>query len=148
MRHIAYEKWVSYVINDVDEKSRDKYEEHLVACDECLELYLKAVESHADMLPKLDDNFTDRVLDHVTEKTNPKKNDKTLSFFQKPFFHYVIAAAMTLILMSSGLFGQLTQVASHIEERAYHDQSQSFTEGLIEKTLSFIKIFEGNKEVK
>lgn len=149
MSHFGYEQWVKYVADEVDESTRQAYEQHLYACNDCLELYMQAVESHAQELPKLMDGFTDNVLKKVKEhKKSRQEEQKSQSIFKKSFFHYVIAAAMTLILMSSGLFGQLTQVASSFEEKAGNEQNQSLTEGLIDKTLSIIQVIERNKEAK
>lgn len=145
MSHLNYEKWVAYVNDEVDETDRQTYEEHVFTCDECLDLYMQAVESQVDRLPELADDFTEQVVQHVFPVRSERK---TKSIFKRSFFHYVIAAAMTLILMSSGLFGQLTQVASNFEEQANHEQSQSFTEELIDKTLSFIQVIDRNKEAK
>lgn len=147
MSHIEYAKWIMYVANELDEETRYLYEQHLFSCDQCLELYLKAVESNITASPQLKEDFTDKVLDYVTKHTVSKQQKYKRSNFQKSFFHYVIAAAMTFILMSSGLFGQLTEVVSQFE-KAGNEQTQSFTEKLIDKTMSFIQIDERNKEVK
>lgn len=145
MSHLNYEKWVAYVNDEVDEADRQTYEEHVFTCDKCLDLYMQAVESQVDRLPELADDFTEQVVQHVFPVQSERK---AKSIFKRSFFHYVIAAAMTLILMSSGLFGQLTQVASNFEEQANQEQSQSFTEELIDKTLSFIQVIDRNKEAK
>lgn len=148
MSHIKHEQWVAYVVDDVDEAMRRAYEQHLSVCDECLDLYMQAIESNADMLPKLADDITDKVMENVKKRTKSKQNEqKTQPIYQKSFFHYVIAAAMTLILMSSGIFGQLTQVASNIEQKA-ENPNPSLTEELLDKTLSFIQVMERNKEAK
>lgn len=148
MSHIKYEQWVAYVVDDVDEATRQAYEQHLSACDKCLDLYMQAIESNDDTLPKLADDFTDKVMESVKEHKKLKQNEqKTQPIYQKSFFHYVVAAAMTLILMSSGIFGQLTQVASNIEEKA-EEPNTSFTDKLLDKTLSFIQVMERNKEAK
>lgn len=145
MSHFGYEQWVAYVNNEVDETTREAYEHHLFTCEECLGVYMQAVESQADTLPELSDEFTDKVVEYVIPKQNKQKSR---SLFKKSFFHYVIAAAMTIILMSSGIFGQLAQVASNYEEKAETEQNQSLTEELVDKTLSFIQVIERNKEAK
>ena|SRR5690625_3284450 len=136
-----------YVENKLDKETRYAYEQHLLSCDQCLALYLEAVESNITVLPKLRDDFTDNVLDYVTKHSVSKPQKHKRSNFQKSFLHYVIAAAMTLFLMSSGLFAQLTELVSQFE-KAGNEQTQSFTEELIDKTMSFIQIDERNKEVK
>ena len=143
MNHIRYEQWMAYVANEVDELTRHEYEQHLYDCEQCLELYMQAIESQASRLPKLTDEFTEHVVTNVMNQSNVKPIEtKALSKSKNSFFHYVIAAAMTLILMSSGIFSQLTQAVSTLEE------SPSFTETLLDKTLSFMQVMERNKEEK
>lgn len=143
MNHIRYEQWMAYVANEVDELTRDEYEQHLYDCEQCLELYMQAIESQVSRLPKLTDEFTEHVVTNVMNQSNVKPIEtKALSKSKNSFFHYVIAAAMTLILMSSGIFSQLTQAVSTLEE------SPSFTETLLDKTLSFMQVMERNKEEK
>lgn len=146
MSHIEYKQLVAYVTEEIDEAARQIYEQHLETCDLCLERYMQAIEASAETFPKLADDFTETVVNYVREHTKPKEHKKQ-SIFQKSFFHYAVAAAMTLLLMVSGIFGQLTQVASSIEEKA-EAQSTSFTEELMNKTLSFLEEIDRIKEAK
>lgn len=143
MRHFEYEEWVKYVQDEVDENLRSIYEQHLASCDVCLNRYMEALENSQDMFPELSEQFTDTVVNYVFEHTQPKQQARK----NQSFFHYVIAAAMTLILMGTGVFGELAQLAGSIEQKA-EEPSASFTDELMNKTLSFLEIFERNKEAK
>lgn len=143
MRHFEYEEWVKYVQGEVDEDVRYMYEQHLATCDLCLNRYIEALENNEDVFPELSKQFTDDVVNYVREHTKPKQQARK----NQSFFHYVIAAAMTLVLMGTGVFGELAQLAGSIEQKA-EEPSASFTDELMNKTLSFLEIFERNKEAK
>lgn len=146
MNHISRERWNLYVQDKLDQHTRKRYEDHMFTCDRCLELYIKAVESFNQTLPKPSEDFTEKIVEHVKQSANENKQEQK-SKQTKSFVHYTIAAAMTIILMSSGLFGQLTQVASQFEAKAEVKRSESLTEQLLDKTIHFIQVFERNKEV-
>lgn len=143
MRHFEYEEWVKYVQGEVDEDVRYMYEQHLATCDLCLNRYIEALENNEDVFPELSKQFTDDVVNYVREHTKPKQQARK----NQSFFHYVIAAAMTLVLMGTGVFGELAQLAGSIEQKA-EEPSASFTDELMNKTLSLLEIFERNKEAK
>ena len=149
MRHIEYEEWLDYVQDKVDEEARLIYEDHLKSCDGCHLSYLKAVEASAEELPVLDADFTERILTHITDHVKPSQTEKqNQSVFQKKLFHYLIAAGLTILLMTSGLFGHLSQLAGDLEDQSITEQQPSITEKLMDKTLYLIQIYEQfNKEV-
>lgn len=147
MNHIRYEEWLLYVQDTIDEEMRETYENHLYTCDHCLELYLQAVETVESELPQWREssNFTDSVMVQVIgsttkkqEKAYVKKNRK-----QQTMLHYFLAAAMTLILMSTGVFTQLMNVASDFE-RDESKQADSFVLTFLNKQDSITDKLEEN----
>ncbi len=149
MNHIKYEQWVLYVKDELDEETRQMYEEHMFICDSCLELYSKAIESYNHTLPQLPEDFTDKIIDHITEKTTPPLvKEKTESKVRKSLLHYTVAAAMTVILMTSGLFGHLLQIPSTFAERSSNIQNESLTDQLLNKKINFMEVFDRYKEVE
>ncbi len=143
MSHIGSEQWDAYVADEVGEMTRRVYEKHLYECDECLARYLQAVELNADRLPKLSDQFADSVMAKISEQPTLKQSEaKRQAKLKKSFFHYVIAAVMTLMLMSTGIFNQLAQVADSIQE------TPSLTEKLLDHAFSFTQVLERKKEAK
>jgi hypothetical protein len=105
MKHFTYDQWLEYVKNDINEKLRKEFESHLYTCDQCLELYLKALEVHESSLPILTNQsgFTDLVIHEVskqkvyTEKPAAAKTSSKKPFYQQVVFHYFLAAAVTQI---------------------------------------------------
>lgn len=155
MKHYAYDEWLKYVKNELEDDVREAYEDHLYSCDQCLELYLTAVEE--DDLPIIENepDFTDLVMAQITnqkqltavEEKERKHPKKRVTFYQKSIFHYGVAAAMTLILMSTGVFQSLTQYAGGVESQGFKEKDTSMTEGIVDKTFAWMDSLErSNKE--
>lgn len=65
-------------------------------------------------------------------------NKKKAPFYQRTAFHYVIAAAMTFILMSSGVFKTITDVAVSVSDPEIEEEIPSVTEGFLDKTFAWV----------
>lgn len=92
MKHYSYEQWTKYVKNELDGEDKILYEDHLYTCDQCLEVYLTAIE--AEELPDIIDGtaFTDNIMAQLPNENNKQdtKNDnfsrKATAFYKKQFF--------------------------------------------------------------
>ena len=62
---------------------------------------------------------------------------------RKTLYHYCLAAAMTLLLMSTGVFSQLMNVASTFESKSV-EKDTSIVDGLLNKTVSITDKIENN----
>ncbi|MFK4998457.1 anti-sigma factor family protein [Bacillus sp. N9] len=124
MKHKTFEKWLQYVQDDLDEQTRVEYENHLYSCDDCLELYLQAVEANEAQMPSLPAamDFTDTIMKEI-EFSNKRKNPEIRR--KQTFIHYALAAAMTLLLMSTGVFSHLMNVASEFENKGMNTKNRS-----------------------
>lgn len=135
MKHISYEEWLDYVENNISEPVRNQYEEHLYTCDRCMGIYLTALEAHETSLPDLTDEagFTDAVMAELKsgKKLEIRKKQK---FYQHAAFHYFVAAAMTILLMYTGVFQQLIGFAEEFEQSS----RPSLTEEVMKRTSTFI----------
>ncbi|MCC3358817.1 anti-sigma factor family protein [Bacillus sp. REN16] len=143
MRHFSNEDWLLYIKDELEESKREELENHLFTCDQCLEIYMELVEAQAEELPCLEnEGFTDGVVTKL-----PKKKEKQgKSFLQSPIFHYGVAAAVTLTLMSTGVFQSMTGIIGTVEASNFSEQKQSVSNSLMEKTLSFFDIIGANQE--
>ncbi|WP_409252729.1 hypothetical protein V1502_02035 [Bacillus sp. SCS-153A] len=139
MKHVSYEEWQKYVEDGLTEKVRERYEEHLYSCDQCMEIYLTALEAGETSFPELSDDqkFTDNIMTEVQRYKEPEVPDtgKKQRFYQQAAFHYFIAAAMTILLMYTGVFQQLTGFAEEFERSS----RPSITNELMNKTTNFIE---------
>lgn len=153
MKHFTYEEWKRYANDELAEADRGIYEDHLYSCDDCLELYLEAVA--ATELPQIESgsNFTDLVMAQISaeakEPVQPliHEEKKRRPFYQSPLFHYSLAAAMTILLMTTGVFQSITQYAGAVQEPDFQEKKTSVTEGLVDKTFAWMDTIEKkNKE--
>lgn len=148
MNHVSYEQWQLYVKNELNDDVREGYDEHLYSCDQCLEVYLMAVTEFESELPVLSnaDEFTNMIMAEVSNEK--KKYEVTSPFYQKTIFHYGIAAAMTILFMTSGVFQSITKYVDNVQSPNIEESTPSVTEELVNKTFAWmdnIKNEEANK---
>jgi predicted anti-sigma-YlaC factor YlaD len=155
MKHFTIDEWRQYVRNQINENLRDEFERHLYMCDQCLDYYLQAVEENESSLPIIssEGNFTDLVMGEVTKakqlrvaaskksKSQPKTNAKK-PFYQQAVFHYLLAAVATLMLTFTGAFHSLAVFAGTVETPHFQEKRPSVTEGVINKTFTWMNSLE------
>ncbi len=145
MSHISLEEWKKYARNKIDDKQRDAYEEHLYTCEQCMDVYMEAIESlEQDDLPAIESpSYVEEVISQIPLEKQAQPNRR---WYEDKVFHYVVATAMTLLLMTSGVFSQLLQVTTEFEKSVKH---ASITENLLNKTTKIIdSVEQKDKEVK
>ena len=150
MTHYSYEEWMRYVKNELSEENQGVYENHLYSCDQCLDLYLQAVSEEESRLPLLANEsiFTDLVMEQVAEIKLPKgqsskgKVNSRKRFYRSSLFHYTIATAMTILLMTTGVFQSLTQYAGNVQSPDFQKRETSLTAGLVDKTFAWMDSLE------
>ncbi|MGM0854923.1 MAG: hypothetical protein ACQEWI_20330 [Bacillota bacterium] len=144
MSHIALEEWKNYVRDEMDDNKRTEYEEHLYCCDQCMSLYMEAIETVQDELPSIEGPslFTDEVMERIPVERNPVMKPVKKQWYEGKVFHYVLATAMTLILMASGIFGELSKITTEFER----NQQPSFTKNILNKTTALLDSVEKIEE--
>ncbi|MFJ5717363.1 hypothetical protein [Neobacillus sp. NPDC093127] len=154
MKHYCYEEWVQYVKNEMNDQKREQLENHLYTCDQCLEQYIQAMAANETSLPILsnESSFTDMVMSEVSKQkeavpdTIPgvrKPTNRKKPFYQQAAFHYLLAAAATLLLTFSGAFQSLASYAKSIESPTQvQEKKPSVTEGVINKTFAWMDSLE------
>ncbi|WP_409343698.1 anti-sigma factor family protein [Paenibacillus sp. MBLB4367] len=60
-----------------------------------------------------------------------------IPLFRRPLFHYAVAAVITLILMSTGMFHTISSRIGHMESPT-NEAREPFSERLMEKTVSVL----------
>jgi predicted anti-sigma-YlaC factor YlaD len=152
-KHYSYEDWCQYVKNEMDGSVREDVETHLYSCDQCLDIYLQVLESEDSELLKIQNEtqFTESLMASIADinQKNVSLGERKTSFYQSSAFHYLLAAAMTIFMMSTGVFQSITKVADTVQSPQTFQHSPSFSEGLINKTFTWMDSFElKNKEVQ
>jgi hypothetical protein len=168
MKHYTYDEWLQYVKDEINEKTKEELEDHLYTCDQCLNNYLMAMEANESSLPILSDvsSFTELVMAEVSkQKTAVPDTDKNLNtmliapsvpdteikkkrLYQQAVFHYLLAAAATILLTFSGVFQSLAAYANSIERAQVQEKRPSMTEGVINKTFAWMDSLEKKEAVK
>jgi hypothetical protein len=164
MKHYTYDEWLQYVNDEINENSRQELEDHLYSCDQCLNHYLMVMEANESSLPILSDmsEFTDLVMAEVSKqkivvpdtkndiKIDAKTKMKKKPFYQQAAFHYLLAAAATILLTFTGAFQSLATYANALEspQPQVQKKKHSVTEGVINKTFAWMDSLEKKEAVK
>ena len=143
LKHLTLEDLQKYTQNTMPEEKRDEIEDHLFSCDDCLGVYMTLVNEES--LPDLNNNiFTDEVMSKIPT-VQPKQSKKT----NPVFFHYVIAASITFLLMTSGVFQSMLGISSVMAESAVKSQETSVTQNIMDRALTLLeKVERQQKEEK
>ena len=149
MMHYSKEEWTKYVKNEMNEDVREEYENHLYTCDQCLDIYLQVVEEAEYELPEIenDTEFTDLIMAQIAESRPPSTTDwmnrkerkkGSRPYYQTAIFHYSVAAAMTILLMTTGVFQSITKYTLSIQTPSFQEKRTSVTEGIVDKTFAWM----------
>ncbi|RHW43507.1 hypothetical protein D1B31_02285 [Neobacillus notoginsengisoli] len=153
MKHYSLADWLAYIEGKADAHQQAEMEDHLYSCAECLELYSTGIEINAAHFPGIQNQeFTDHVMNQITFAKGQGEEDgnalsqphrKEKPYYRNQVFHYIVAAAATLLLMFSGVFQSITAIAGTIDSKT---KNTSYTEGFITKTFAWMDSLEKNKE--
>ncbi|TDF93574.1 hypothetical protein [Paenibacillus piri] len=131
MKHYTLEQWDRYTGAQLPDEECAAYEAHLSSCEPCFELYMQSLERAAASYPALEDGngLADAVMSHIEAHAAPSspasppierpqlqvKRWRALAYTRHPAFHYGVAAAITILLMSSGAFQSMMERLTHLE---------------------------------
>lgn len=104
MTHLNDLELTAYVKSTKEGMQDRVIEEHLFACDECLERYMKALESSDEynaVSPSAD--FGDMVMASIRKEPVRKKDSKR-NRIPEIMIYYAAAACITLVFSLSGVF--------------------------------------------
>jgi anti-sigma factor RsiW len=144
MSHYPNEEWRKFICDVLPKEKREEMESHLYSCDECLAVYMELIEACASDLPTPSEQAisADVILAQVALEAKPNRMKQ--SGRKQKLFHYGIAAAITIGLMSSGIFHSMTTVA--VSGTAISENRPSYTEQWMDKTLSFLDWIKPNQK--
>ncbi|MGE7762729.1 hypothetical protein [Peribacillus sp. NPDC097895] len=150
MNHVPETRWVAYLADEIPEDLKIEYENHLYSCDECLSAYMDAMEKEESSLDVEGLDIAGSVMDSINllkgeslEEAKQIRKEKSLRTITR---HYLIAAGFTILLMAGGVFQSLTKYVDSVESSSVKE-TQSLTDGLIDKTFNWMDSIEKkNKE--
>jgi len=148
--HYSKNDWMKYVNDELNEKERAFLENHLYTCDQCLELYIDAVDMQEEILPSISDEaaFMNDIMQKITFENMEieKIEEKKRPFYQSSIFHYAIAASLTLILMSAGFFQSIIKHTETIQKAEVSLKEEPKSGGLVDKTFAWMDSFDSSKK--
>lgn len=156
MKHYDYVEWVLYKHNLLDDKIYQEMKEHLLLCDECMEVFLSLIdEEDMDRAGAfIPEDFTYKVMNNIKNITPMKKKVKrpARKMSNDFFIYYAAVASVAIILTATGFFGKIVdtvpQIASNIsmeESRFKANTIYNFTEKITNNTSMFINNFNLNR---
>lgn len=156
MKHYDYVEWVLYKNNLLDDEIHEKMEEHLLLCDECMEVFLSLIDEE-DMDRAgvfIPEDFTYKVMDNIKNITPMKKKVKrpTKKISNDFFIYYAAVASVAIILTATGFFGKMVDTVPQITSNISVEKSRfkantiyNFTEKITNNTSMFINNFNLNR---
>ena len=129
--HVSPDQMLRYVSDSQTGAGRMQVEQHLAACDSCLQLFIAVMESNEaePMLPMPDMELmeervvaqliSEQILHHEAEHQMKhgmrQEKPRRYTWLQHPAAHYTIAASITLLLMVSGTFASFSQKLAELD---------------------------------
>lgn len=157
MKHYDYVEWVLYKNNLLDDTIHEEMENHLLLCDECMEIFLSLIdEEDIEKAGKLiPEDFTNKVLDNIKNikpMKKPIKNVARKNSSNDFFIYYAAVASVAIILTASGFFGMMVDTVPQLVANVSMEESRfkatriyDFTEEITNKTSKFINNFQLKK---
>ncbi|MDQ0192937.1 hypothetical protein [Paenibacillus wynnii] len=125
---------------------REKWEDILLEDEEALSLYMESLDELQDEIPELVDqgSFVNRVIEglQVTDKIIGPQRLTRKRWYERTLFHYAVAASLTLLFMSSGVFDRLMTgnmdvvVQNDNGGLSYSEQVMQATSGWLEQLMT------------
>ncbi|MDU1847368.1 MAG: hypothetical protein E6778_17695 [Niallia nealsonii] len=148
--HYSKDDWMKYVNDELNEKERAFLENHLYTCDQCLELYIDAVDMQEEILPSISDEaaFMNDIMQKISFENMEieKIEERKRPFYQSSIFHYAIAASLTLIMMSAGFFQSIIKHTETIQKAEVSLKEEPKSGGLVDKTFAWMDSFDSSKK--
>jgi anti-sigma factor RsiW len=170
MTHATPQEWQEYVAGTLAIPRYEELDMHLYDCEHCLQQYILAIDSIEltdDTLPALSieaaSDFADRTLIAIqeasiavtrsyetpieasmTEQTRALKPQRMrTTLIRRPLFQYAVAAAATLLLLSTGVFQSIEKITtrghpSDITLTQQEKLDESFSQQVLERTTSLL----------
>jgi len=141
--HINKDGVQAYLTGQGTAAERENWEEILLEDEDALSLYIASLEEAQDNLPPLNDplDFTLKVMEglsvidglSIQKLTEPRRT----RWYEKAVFHYVVAASLTLVFLSSGVFDKLLTGNMDVVVQT-SDAGPSYTEQAMQATSGWL----------
>ena len=147
---IRREQAKAYIEGQADAVEREDWEQLLLEDEETFALYMEMLDELQEDLPSLENSsaFVERVMEdwrtgnvadsaRVEQVLIKEEGPRRYHWYEKTVFHYTVAASLTLLIMSSGMFDKLlTGEMELIVPKK--DQSPSYSEQMMQATSGWL----------
>jgi anti-sigma factor RsiW len=159
MRHYSEQEWMGYVRRKLSQEERQEYEHHLYTCDVCLELYMKCVTqaNELESLTNVNEGayLAEAWIEQVVAKIHLQKkasqaqpNPPKIALYRRPWFQYTVAAAITMILMTTGMLRGITADIGKAQADTHQSVETSYTDKLMDKTVAMLDAIQPKPIIK
>jgi len=121
MKHYLESEWLTYKHHSTDKSESELMENHLLECDQCLNLFLNLTDERdiARVETLIPPDFSRSAMAFILHKqTPPPRNIRSRDKIKRLLSYYVIASMVTLVLVSGGFFEKVVSNASLISANA------------------------------
>lgn len=152
---IHREEAKAYIEGNGDKAKREDWEQLLLEDEEMFASYMEMLDELQEDLPSLENSsdFTERVMgdwakmaksSEALEQVTVEEGGRRYRWYEKTIFHYAVAASLTLLIMSSGMFDKLLtgQMELIVPKK---DNSPSFSEQVIQATSGWLDQLMGSR---
>lgn len=117
MRHYSESQWLAYKNHMINRLESANMEDHLLECDECLSLFLSLADEldEARANKVIPPNFSRNTMAFIHQnQTRQSGTMRSRDKIKRLLAYYVVASAVTLMLVSSGFFEKVVSDVSMI----------------------------------
>lgn len=139
--HAALEAWKAYIQGQLPLEEEQRLEKMLLEDEESVLLYAEALSLLENEMPLMSEEelWLDELMSALPAVPEPssdhaKEPGKVAQWFAQPWLQYVIAASITLLLMTSGFFDALF---SRANEAMHHSNDISVSDQLMDTATSW-----------
>lgn len=139
-RHYRPDEWLAYIQDLLPDPLRNQMEEHLAVCEHCLLDYMMSLEGLPLAEPEErlgSPHLVEDVMRLIREEADQSGKAGRDRWYRRTLFHYAAAAAITIIMMSVGLFQEMPGQLERWEADS-RKQSPSLSERLMDRTSTFL----------
>lgn len=146
MTTFQQEDWVRYILGEAEPAQEREMEQLLLHSEEAMKQYLYAMELVSQDMPVMKDEeaFTQQVMamfDAEVQRTSAQPlhdphrlRSRVRKWYEHPLFHYTVAASITFLLLTSGVFDSLL----HEPKALLNQPSGSISDSIMHKALSIL----------
>lgn len=128
--HYDKSAWQMFYLKQLPLDQLDQMENHLASCDQCQESFLNCIDELEPAVYIASADFARHTMDFInTSQQNERKHPSARQKRRRMLINYVAAAAVTITLMSGGVFqsavDQTAQIPRHPNSEAVQKNEQN-----------------------